>query len=122
EPCECLVFELADPFAGQVELVTDRAEGPGFAVEAEPQFEDAALPVGERVEGAADLPASQRPFGRLERVWRVAMAEQISELTVPVEADGLVKRERRGNGADRLLNVLQGEAGRLRELVAGRVA
>jgi hypothetical protein len=93
-----LAFELADPFAGQVELATDLVEGPGSAFEAEAQFEDATLSVGERFEGAADLPASERPFGLFERVCCVAVAEQVGEFAVAVGADGLVERDRRRNG------------------------
>ena len=76
-----MAFELADPFAGQVELATDLVEGPGFAFEAEPQFENATLSIGERLEGAADLPASERPFCLFERVCCVAVARTISAST-----------------------------------------
>src|SRR5258707_13476800 len=43
EPGERLPLELADPLAGQVELVSDRLERPGLALEAEGQLEEPPL-------------------------------------------------------------------------------
>ena len=44
-PC----LDLADPLAGQVEVLPDLLEGPGFtAVQPEPELQDLALPLVER--------------------------------------------------------------------------
>jgi hypothetical protein len=51
KPGKCLAFELADPLAGQVELVADRLESPGLALEAEPQLQDPALPLRKGIQG-----------------------------------------------------------------------
>ncbi len=46
EPSERLPFELPDPLAREVELVTDRLERPRLAVEAEAELEDPPLALG----------------------------------------------------------------------------
>jgi hypothetical protein len=46
EPSQRLAFELSHALAGQVELVADRLERPGLALEAEAELEDPALPLG----------------------------------------------------------------------------
>ena len=48
-----LALELANPFAGEIQLVTDRLERPRLALEAEAQLEDPPLPLRQRVESPA---------------------------------------------------------------------
>src|SRR5207253_5976316 len=45
-----LAFELPDALARQVELVTDRLEGPRLALEAEAELEDPPLALGQGLE------------------------------------------------------------------------
>src|SRR6188508_2207832 len=94
EARECLTLELADPLAGEIELVADRLERPGLALEAEPQLEDAPLPLGEGVERAADALLAERLLGLVERVDGLAVGEQVAELALVVRADRLVQRDR----------------------------
>ena len=49
EPGQSLALELADALTRQIELVADRLEGPGLAVEADAQFENPRLALGKRV-------------------------------------------------------------------------
>src|SRR6266542_1994928 len=119
---ERLALQLPHPLAGQVELVSDRLERPRFALEAEPQLEDPALPLGERVERLADALAPQRLLRLFERVRRLAVREQVAELTFVFGADGLVQRNRCLRGAQRLVYVLDRQSGRLRELFLRRLA
>src|SRR5205085_10136811 len=117
-----LVLELADALARQVELVPDRLERPRLALEAEPQLEDPPLALGKRVECLADVLTAERLLGLVERVGGLAIGEQVAELALVVRADRLVQRDGRGCGGERLLDVLQRQAGRLGELLLGRLA
>src|SRR5690349_12497610 len=54
QPRQSLAFELPDALARQVELVADRLERPGLALESEAELEDAPLALGQRVQRAAD--------------------------------------------------------------------
>src|SRR3954470_4350415 len=122
EPGEGLALELADALARQVELVPDRLERPGLAFEAEAQLEDPPLTLRKRVERPPHTLAPERFLGLLERVGSLAVGEQIAELALVVRADGLVQRDRGLRGAERLVDVLERKAGRLRELFLGRLA
>ena len=73
---------------------------------------------GQRVERLADSLPAQRLLGLVERVRSLAVGEQIAELALVVGADGLVQRHGRLSGAERLLEMLHRDAGRLRELLA----
>src|SRR3954452_25262367 len=58
ETRERLALQLPHSLAGQIELLADRLERPRLALEAEPQLEDPALVLGQRVERLANaLPA-----------------------------------------------------------------
>src|ERR1044072_5742179 len=122
EPGQRLALELPDALARQVELVSDRLERPGLALEAEAQLEDATLPLGERVERPPHTLAAERLLGLFERVGRLAVGEEVAELTLVVRADGLVQRNRGLCGAERLVDVLDRKAGRLGELFLRRLA
>src|SRR5205085_2820830 len=75
EPGERLALELADPLPRQVELVPDRLERPRFALEAEPQLEDAPLPFRKRVERTPHALPPKRLPGLLERIGGLAVSE-----------------------------------------------
>src|SRR5688500_13295413 len=122
EPLEGLALELADALARQAQPGTDRLERPRVALEAEAQLEDAPLALGERVERLADALLAERLLGLVERVGCVAVGEQVAELALVVGADALVERDGGLRGRERLVHVLDGEPGRLGELLAGRVA
>src|SRR5207247_5390332 len=102
--------------------VADRLERPRLALEAEAELEDAALPLGQRVERAADALAAERLLGLVERIRGLAVGEEVAELALVVRADGLIQRDRRLSGAERLVDVLDRQSGRLRELLARGLA
>src|SRR5919201_2295199 len=117
QPCQRLRLELPDALARQVELVADRLERPGLALEAEPELEDPPLALGQRVERTPNALLAERLLGLVERIRSLAVGEEIAELTFVVRADGLVQRDGRLRGAERLVDVLDRKAGRLCELV-----
>src|SRR5215218_7174522 len=122
EPGQRLALELPHAFARQVELVADRLERPGLALEAEAQLQNPPLALGQRVERPPHALAAERLLGLLERVGRLAVGEQVAELALVVRADGLVQ----GNGglrrAERLVDVLDRKARSLGELLLRRLA
>src|ERR671938_779014 len=122
EPGERLALELADALPRQVELVPDRLERPRLALEAEAKLEDAPLPLWERVERAPHALPAERLLGLVERVGGLAVGEEVAELALVVGADGLVQRHRCLRGAESLVDVLDRQAGRLRELGLRRFA
>src|SRR3954454_123687 len=118
---ERLRLELADALPRQPELLADRLQRGGLAVEAEPELDDPALPlrqVGDRPLGAL---AANRVDGLLGGVERRLVGEQVAELGVAVRAEALVERDRvdRVEGLDDMLDL---EAGRIGELLARRLA
>ena len=102
--------------------MADRLERPGLALEAEAKLEDAPLALGERVERPADALAAKRLLGLVERVGGVAVGEEVAQLALVVGADVLVQRDGRVRRAERLVDVLDREAGGLGELLLGRLA
>jgi hypothetical protein len=96
-----LSLELPDALARQVELVADRLERPGLALEAEPQLEDAPLPLRKGIERPAHALAAERLLGLLERIGGLAIGEEIAELALVVGADRLVQRDRGVGGSAR---------------------
>src|SRR5207247_784004 len=122
EPGQRLTFELADALARQVQLVPDRLERPRLAIEAEAKLEDPPLPLRERVERAPHALPAERLLGLVERVGGLAVGEEVAELALVVGADGLVQRDGRLRGAERFVDVLDRQAGRLRELGLRRLA
>jgi len=93
QPRQRLALELPDTLARQVELMADRLERPGLALEPEPELENAPLPFGECIERLADVLLAQRLLGLVERIGRFAVGKEIAELTLVVCADGLVQRD-----------------------------
>src|SRR3954463_9268982 len=122
EAREGLALELPDPLAGQVELVADRLERPGLAFEAEAKLQDAAFPLRKGVECPPDALAPQRLFGLVERISSLAVGEQVAQLALVVRADRLVQRHRGLGCAGGLVDVLNREAGCLRQFVLRRLA
>src|SRR4051794_39452063 len=119
---QSLALELPDALARQVELMADRLERPRLAVEAEAQLEDAAFPLRKGVESAPHALAAERLLGLLERVGGLAVCEEISELALVVGTNRLVERDRRLGCPERLVDVLNREAGGLGELLLRRLA
>src|SRR5215813_3106003 len=117
EPGQRLPLELADALARQIELVPDRLERPGLAFEAEAELENPPLALGQRIERPPYTLAAERLLGLLERICGLAVGEQVAELALVVRADRLVQRDRGLCGAQRLVDVLDREAGRLGELL-----
>jgi hypothetical protein len=101
--------------------VADCLERPRLAIEAEAKLEDAALPLGEGIQSPADTLAPQGLLGLVERIGRFPVGEQVAQLALVVRADRLVQRNGRLSGAERLVDVLDREAGRLGELVLRRL-
>src|ERR671935_235230 len=122
EPGERLALELADALPRQVELVPDRLERPRLALEAEPKLEDPPLPLRKGVERPPHALPAERLLGLVERVGGLAVGEEVAELALVVGPDGLVQRDGRLGGAERLVDVLNRQAGRLRELGLRRLA
>ena len=65
--------------------------------------------------------APQRLLGLIERVRSLTVGKQITELPFALCADCLVERDRRRRGRQGLFDVLDREAGRLRELLLTRL-
>src|SRR5919201_2653435 len=122
EPGERLALELADALPRQVDLVPDRLERPRLALKAEPKLEDPPLPLRKGVERPPHALPAERLLGLVERVFGLAVGEEVAELALVVGPDGLVQRDGRLGGAERLVDVLDRQAGRLRELGLRRLA
>jgi hypothetical protein len=93
-----------------------------LAVEAEPQLEDTALKLRELGQRVADGAPPQRVPGLDEWFDRGRIREQVAEFAVAVLADGLVERDGRLDRIEGLLDVLELEAGGLRQLLVRRLA
>src|SRR5687767_4292767 len=102
--------------------MADRLERPRLALEAEAQLEDAALALGKSVECLAHTLAAERLLCLVERVGRLAVCEEVSELAFVVGADRLVERDGSLGSAQRLVDVLHRQARRLGELFLRRLA
>src|SRR5438552_1636213 len=122
ETRERLALQLPHPLAGQVELVADRLERPRPALEAEAQLENAPLALGQRVERLPDALPPQRLLCLVERVRGLAVGEEVAEFALVVRADGLVERDGRLRGTERLVDVLDRETCRLGQLLLRRLA
>ena len=104
EPGQRRLLELANPLAGQLELAPDLLERQAVLTrEAEPELEDPSLAVGQTGERRANALALERLVRLVDRVDGGAIGEQVAELAVAVRADGLVERDRRLDGVERLL-------------------
>src|SRR5204863_2609075 len=87
QPRQSLALELPDALARQVQLVADRLERPGLALEPEAQLKDPAFAFGQCVECAAHALPTKRLLGLVEGVRRLAVGKQVAELALVVGAD-----------------------------------
>src|SRR5207237_7526117 len=122
EPIERAALELADALAREAELLADRLERGRLAVEAVAELEDPPLPVRELRDCLPDDVVPVRVRRLLGRVGRGRVAEEVAQLTVLARADRLVQRDRRVGGVERLVDVLERQARRLRQLLPRRLA
>src|SRR6059058_1259349 len=99
---DCVCLELSDSLPGQAELGADRLERLGLAVEAEAELEDPALALGQVGERLAYRAGAQ---GVLRDVF---------------VSNRRVERGARLGDRERLLDVLELQPGRLRELLLRR--
>src|SRR5829696_2138053 len=117
---EGLALELANPLTGDPELPADRLECHLLAVEAEPELEDATLPLRQALHRLPHLLAPHRVAGLLGRVIGGRVGEQVAELAVALAADRLIERGRHLGDVERLLDVLELQARRVSELLRRR--
>src|SRR4051794_36623751 len=74
-----LRLDLADPLAGDVELLADLLEGARAPVfESEAKLEHAPLAAGQRIEHRLDLLLEQLVRGRLRRRQRPAVLDEVA--------------------------------------------
>ena len=74
--------QLADPLPAETELLADRLERGGFAVEAEAKLEHPALALGKRDQSAANLLTLQGRCRLFGRIAGVGVAEELAELAI----------------------------------------
>src|SRR2546427_10428021 len=86
EPRQRLALELPHALARQVELVSDRLERPGLALEPEAKLQNAAFALGQGVESPTNTLASERLLGLVERIRGLPVGEQVSELALVVRS------------------------------------
>src|SRR5207302_4127514 len=115
-----LAFQLTDALTRQIELVPDRLERPGLALETEAKLEDSPLALGERIERAPYALSAERLLGLVERIGRLAVGKEVAELALVVGAHRLVERDGRVRRAERLVDVLHRKTGCLGQLVLRR--
>src|SRR5262249_9117751 len=122
ELAQRLPLELADTLTRDAELLADLLERDRLAVEAVPHLDDPPLPLGQLLDRAPDGLAADGIRSVLRRIGHGRIAEQVAELAVAVGAHARVQRDGRLRRVERLVDVLHREAGRLCELLAGRLA
>src|SRR6185436_9649169 len=90
-----LGLDLADPLAGDVELLADLLEGPRPAVlEAEPELEHASFAARQRVEHRLDLLLEELVRRGLGRRQRAPVLDEVAEVGVLLLADRRLERDR----------------------------
>ena len=108
ELAERLRLDLADPLAGDVELLAHLLEGPGAPVlEPEPELQHAPLAAGQRVEDRLDLLLEELVRGRLGRGQRPAVLDEVAEVGVLLLADRRLERDRLLGDLDDLADLLR---------------
>src|SRR6185295_19666478 len=85
------------------------------------QLEDPPLPVGELVQELAERLVAERRLGGDLRGDRVLVGQEAHELGLLVLADRLLERDNRLGAAEDVLDLLRREAGRIAELLDGRL-
>src|SRR2546422_8389670 len=118
---ERLGLDLADALPGEGDLRADLLEGAGLPREqAEAQRQNLLLPVGERVEHPPEVLLAQRERSRLEGALGLGVLDEVAQLGVLVP-DGLVDRDRLGQDAEGLPDLVRGHLGGSGDLVDGRL-
>src|SRR5207253_3745184 len=114
---ESVALHLPDTLAAYLQLAADLLQRGRLAVEAEAQLQHSTLTLRQTSNGLAHR-LGTHGLGRfglgIDSGW---VGEQVAELALAVGADRLVQRHRRLDGAERLLDVPQLEAGRLGEVL-----
>src|SRR3954453_22864151 len=76
-----LRLDLADPLAGEAELLADLVESARLAVsETKPKCHDCCLTLGQRLEHAVELALQQAERHDLRSDWRVRVLDEVAEL------------------------------------------
>src|SRR6478735_2888992 len=89
-----LGLDLADPLAGDVELLADLLEGPGTPVlEAEAELEHAPLATGQRVEDGLDLLLEQLVRRRFGGSQRPPILDEVAEVGILLLTDRRLERD-----------------------------
>src|SRR6187431_3194356 len=102
-----LGLDLADPLAGDVELLADLFEGPGTPVlQAEPELQDASLAAGQRVQDRLDLLLEELVRCRLGRREGPTVLDEVAEVRVLFLTDRGLERDRFLRDLDDLADLL----------------
>src|SRR4051795_2663226 len=87
-----LRLDLADPLAGEAELLADLVERARLAVcEAEAQCDDRCLTLGQRLQHAVELTLQQTERHDLRSDRRVRVLDEVAQLAVALVADVLLQ-------------------------------
>src|SRR3954471_7993913 len=123
ELLERLVLDLADALARHVEGAADLVERPRMlAAEAVAELEDAALAVGEVLQGLAQRLLGEDLGGALVGRLGALVGDELAELRLLLVADRLLQRDRGLRGALDRVDLLGVDPGDLGDLVGGRLA
>src|SRR4051794_23195450 len=120
---EGLVLDLADALARDVERPADLVERARvLAAEAVAQLEDAALAVGQVLEGLAQRFLGEDLRGALVRRLGALVGDELAELRLLLVADRLLEADRRLRRALDRVDLLRVDARDVGDLLGGRLA
>src|SRR3712207_3491805 len=123
ELLERLVLDLADALARHVERAAHLVERAGvLAAQAVAQLEDAALAVGQVLEGLAQRLLGEDLGGALVGRLGALVGDELAELRLLLVADRLLERDRRLGGALYRVDLLRVDPGGLGDLLVGGLA
>src|SRR5688572_3305469 len=78
---EALGFDLADAFAGDLELLADFFQGAGIAIhQAEAEFENLALALGEAAEDILELAFEEAVAGHVHRILSLLVFDEVAKV------------------------------------------
>src|SRR3954469_20145647 len=118
-----LRLDLADPLAGETELLADLVEGARLSVgQAEPQRDDRGLALRQRLEDAVELTLEQAEGDDLGGDRRVGVLDEVTELTVALVADVLLEAHRLAGVTLDLDDLVRGHVELGGQLVRGGLA
>src|SRR3954451_21525543 len=118
-----LGLDLADPLAGETELLADLVERARLAVgETEAQSDDRGLPLRQRLEHAVELALEKSERHDLGGHRRVGALDQATELAVALVADVLLEANRLAGVALELDDLVRRHVELGGQLVGGRLA